>query len=540
MKLNTTLDGNSSTPDQAQDTANVYRKDYTSSIKIIFAFTIFFFLIGYVFHQSQIIGGSTYDEALDRVGVRDQLSVVSRWIAGDRTAHYSQTSYNVAYYGILIVLPAYIIERYAEVQGVENPSSVYSYALHLAAFTSYCLSIIFTYLILLNITRRRITALTGAGLLAVYPLWLGHAFFNYKDVPIAAFFLMALYATIGLLQAGQQRRRILGFAGLLALATVLIAGMKVAALGLILPSWLAALYVLVRRRHFGTLLALCAVPMIGVFAVTPIAWSDPIHYMLAAVEHMANHPWLGCTLTAGECMDPHEANWSAAHYILIWAVAQTPVLIAVGAIPGLFVALRSGLVGLTVFASAAFPLIVIIANNSTLYSGLRHLSFEIPMAFILAMIFLNKVGRRYRYSTFGTLVAIQTALFVWDDVALFPYNYVYFNIPARQVVDGSLFETDYWGFSLKEATKLPVVDSPNTVIVANPRHLFQPFLPEEAMRLTVGDIEKLPGGTQAVLISYPRKLTIPASCSDAEHVVRQLPLGGKPLRLSYATRCPAE
>lgn len=499
-------------------------------------------ILASIFHQAQSIGGATWDEASNHARIKAQLDLAKRWISGDSNAHFSQLpGHTTAHYGIVSVFPAYLAEKLAKSYKLANPRGVYTYFLHATAFACYLLTLIFTYLILIRVPVRQSTALIGTGLLAIFPLWIGFSFFDFKDVPTAAFATMALYASIGLLQTDDEREKIIGFTGLLALATILIAGIKIAALLLIVPSWLAAFFVLVRRRRVGTLLSLCILSAVGIFAVTPVAWSDPTNYISASLTLMARHPWSRCTLTNGDCMSPVSADWSANRYIWAWFIAQTPVLIGIGAIGGLVMAPRKGLVATTIATSAVLPLILIIVRNSTLYDGLRQLLFEVPLVFILSTMFWHDVVCRSGLFIVGIFcIVAQFGLFMWDNVALFPYNYVYYNLPTRQIADDRNFETDFWGFSLKEAAELPAVTHSSSIVIGNPKHLVAPFLPRERTIVSMEVAAKLARFTDAVLISYMRWRPMPVWCSDPEYVVRRLPLGGRPLHLSFAAHCVTE
>ena len=102
--------------------------------------------------------------------------------------------------------------------------------------------------------------------------------------------------------------------------------------------------------------------------------------------------------------------------------------------------------------------------------------FTIPLMFILATMFWYEMARQTGYRVVLAAAAALGGLFVWDNVAMFPYNYVYFNLPTRMLADDGTYLTDLWGFSLKEAARLPVVDDPNAVRIGNPLHLVTPYV----------------------------------------------------------------
>jgi hypothetical protein len=342
---------------------------------------------------------------------------------------------------------------------------------------------------------------------------------------------------VGLLQSEDAPRALRRFAALLAVATIMLAGLKIPAIVLVVPSWVAAAIVLIRRRQFGVALALAAATAAGAALVTPIAWSDPVNFIITSIEVMSRHAWNGCTLSAGTLMCTHAPDWSAARYLATWYMAQVPIVIGVGALLAIATAPWRGRVQLLVAASLVLPLLLIAARNSTLYDGLRHVLFTIPLMFILATMFWYEMARQTGYRVVLAAAGALGGLFVWDNIAMFPYNYVYFNLPTRMLADDGTFLTDLWGFSLKEAARLPVVDDPNAALIGNPLHLVTPYLAHpHPIMLWPGNVGDLPRPSEAVVVSYVRDLAVPDWCRDPQFVTRRLPMG-RTLRMSFAAKC---
>lgn len=509
------------------------------SFATIVGFLAGFAILSIVFFKSQAIGGEAWDELADLTGTQQQLDVASRWLQGDASAHFSEVESNWAYYGIAATLPAHLAKLYARHVGFADERSVGRYALHATAFACYLLTLLLTYLILVQITGKKIVAGTGAALLALYPLWLGQSFFNHKDVPTAAFAELAVYGAINLVKARGERSLVMKHAIFLGIATVLIAGLKIAALVLIVPSWVAAIFVLLRWRFFVLLPVVGLLVALGIVAITPVAWSDPINFATTAVEQMAHHIWNGCTLTAGFCIGTRTPEWSTWQYLLAWFMAQLPVLIGIGALAGTVLASWRGPAAGIVAASVVLPLALIVGRNAILYDGLRHVSFAIPLIFILGTMFWSEIAERAGANRMASAFAVALGgLFIWDNHALFPYNYAYFNLPTRQNANQYNYVSDYWGFSLKEAAALPTATrSTAKFVLGYPDHLVQPFVAGDRITVDLGRANELPHGTETLVVAYVRFRAVPPWCSTPEYVTRQLPLGGWPLHLSYAAHC---
>lgn len=459
-------------------------------------------------------------------------------LQGDPSAHFSQVRSNYAFYGIIAVLPAYLAERWAAAGGSANSMAVYTYVLHATAFLCYLLTIVLTYRILHRTTGDRIVAVIGSWLLALYPLWLGYAFFNHKDLPTAFTVLFALYAAILVLQSGDNQKALRRAGWLLVLASILAAGLKIAALVLIIPAWAATLLHLARRREFAFVAKICAASVLGIYVITPVAWTDPFNFATQSLLLMSRHSWNGCTVTAGACVQPHSPAWSAWTYMSQLYLAQLPLFIAVGAVLGVLSAPFRNAAQMTIAASLLLPLILISARNSTIYDGLRQLLFTVPLIFVLAALFWHDVTRGARGHGAATIAVLLGAFFVWDNVRMFPYNYISYNLISRQMANSSNFETDFWGFSLREAAQLPVVRESTLPVVGNPSHLIAPYVQPPGRPFQGAEtIRTLGTGNDAILVSYTRYTPVPAGCSDVQYVARQLPAGGRVLLLSFAARC---
>lgn len=491
-----------------------------------------------VFALSQRIGGRGWDEDFDYLGISQQLDVVLRFLGGDAGANFREISRDYAYYGIIAVWPAYAAERLANYYGVVDTFPFYTLGLHTVTFACYLLTLLTTYCILLRATGSRAAARIGTGLLALYPLWLGFSFFDHKDIPTAFAFTLALYGGVGLLQSGDEPRARRFFTLVLALATVFIAGLKIPAMVLVVPSWIAAFYVFARGRHFKAALGLVAVTLVGVALVTPVAWSDPFNFVIESFKLMSRHAWDGCTLVAGTKMCTHADDWSALSYMVTWYVAQVPFVIGLGAGLAILVAPWRGRVQVLFAVSVILPLILISFRNSTLYDGLRHLLFTMPAMFILASLFWFDIWRQTRTVAIPVVAAVLAALFVWDNVALFPYNYVYFNLPTRMFANERNNFTDLWGFSIKEAARLPVVNDPSLPVVGYPKHLVEPYLLEtHPMLIWPREMDKkLPKGSEYIIVSYERWASVPDGCSETQFITRRLPMGQE-MKMSFAARC---
>lgn len=459
-----------------------------------------------VFLLAQNQGGRTWDETIHVKGLAQQAELIGGWLQGNFSKNYIYLVGDQKYYGVAPVFVTYLVlEILKWVSPASDGDAVQAWTLHATGFVYGIGAVLATYGILRRLAENHQTAMVGAALLVTYPLWLGYLFFDYKDLATAFFFVLAVLASIALATGLRSNAR--RWAWILGLATIGAADTKLAALALIVPAWLVAVWYY-GRVFPRTFVIVCLATAAGIYVTSLPGWLDPFGFALSSVEYMAHHAWGGCALTNGTCTGTHTAEWSAWQYALTWFWSQLPLTVLIGIVPAIGAALFRG-VGHRIFAfSLVWPLAAIAIGNSTLYDGLRHLLFALPLAFALVVLLADQLIARWQTTRIPlTALAVgMLALSVVDDVRLFPFNYTYFNLLARQWADERWFETDYWGFSLKEAAEIasPLIPG-NAVVAAEPAFLVQPFLPQGVQAVGFGEIPaRVPQGTSYFRIYYTR------------------------------------
>src|SRR5215510_3234000 len=111
---------------------------------------------------------------------------------------------------------------------------------------------------------------------------------------------------------------------------------------------------------------------------------------------------------------------------------------------------------LIVWAATALPIATIIIQRSTLYDGIRHVLFLIPMlAMVASFGFLHLVPlvRRFPVTT-AALVGAYLAHTVLTFVLLHPLQYAAFNVFAGGVSGAyGRFDLDYWSLAVLPALR---------------------------------------------------------------------------------------
>ena len=318
------------------------------------------------------------------------------------------------------------------------------------------------------LAARVMTPLSGAAvmvLLLLSPRYVGHAMNNPKDIPFAAFCMVALLA-FSLLR---DEFPFLSWttAVVVGLALALPLNVRPGAL-LYLGYFGASVFGLaVRARAWsprqlipvaGRMIAAGVVMLVAGCAFWPWALQNPLVRPFLALRGVAAFPWNGTTLFNGQSILATQLPWS---YLPTWMVITTPPVVLVGialSIAAVTAEARhrrlwtAGLWGV-----AACPVLLAIVMRATLYDGWRHLLFIYPPMVILAVagwrFVLNEARvKAMRVVSVALVVAgcLEPLQFI---VRNHPNEVVYFNA----IVGGprgawGRFELDYWGNSVLQAT----------------------------------------------------------------------------------------
>lgn len=112
---------------------------------------------------------------------------------------------------------------------------------------------------------------------------------------------------------------------------------------------------------------------------------------------------------------------------------------------------------LIIWVAAMAPVVLLILEDATLYDGIRHILFVIPMLALLAGGALIRFGpllTGYRVAVAGTAAALYIAALIADFVRLHPLEYVAMNSLVGGVPGAyGRFDLDYWSIAGTEALR---------------------------------------------------------------------------------------
>lgn len=500
-----------------------------------------------LFAGAQYLGGETFDERIHLIQSIEFWELIRNILGGERDLDFRTLAIDMEFYGIVPIVPYFFAEIVNAALGLSGGTSVevLSIFIHFSAFFAGLATCALVGLCVFKLTRSRIASVCAGTFLLIYPVWLGHSFFNFKDMTLALYYTLATYGVL-VCAANKQEKFARGIA-ILAFASIAAAGVKLAALPLLVVHWAAvtalAAYPKFHKKNALAIVVAGAAVLMGTYVITPPAWLEPVAFVIEALEFMAAHPWSACMITFGEYTCPNSEEWSTLGYLTAWLSVRLPLaIIFISPLAIIALLVNGGFQGRFIVLTMLFPLIAITARNSTLYDGIRHTLFLFPALMIIVFTAIWYVRDRARPIFVGAFASLTAtfALFVADNVALYPHNYVYFNLLGRQIAAPEAFDLDYWGFSLKEASRrtehLDVEEL--DVWVGNPGHLVTPFMPKT---VSMVDATSIPAGEEYLMISYTRTMTRPpANCTRLASISRQLPFAAGPMELAFVARCTAD
>jgi hypothetical protein len=354
---------------------------------------------------------------------------------------------------------------------------------HLATFLVFWVGVVFMCLL-----GRRIFGTWKAGLLAVLLLVLSprifaHGFYNSKDIPFMALFIVGAYTLLLVLERpGPGRAAVHGLVSAL-LVTVRVPGVFLAglSLGLMLHTCLRLPPATNRKSAAGTL-GIYVLSAAGLtVALWPTLWSSPFHNFVRVLEGMRNFPWEAPVLYLGERVWSTELPW---HYIPVWMGLTNPVVVMPAFFAGTAAVLlrradlcrRSRYAGVILAVWALVPVAYSMLSRSVLYDAWRHAFFVYPAVVLLAVCGFRWIWRlagrmgpgRIRIAVRTAFVAAvalslgETAGFM---AAAHPHQNVYFNslVGGIRGARGE-FELDYWGLGYRQALEKVLDSDPSPAV----------------------------------------------------------------------------
>ncbi len=425
-----------------------------------------------------------YGVSWDEPTSRNRGVVAARYVLGDGPLLTDSDRY----YGVSFEAPLLLAER---LLGLADSRAVYLLR-HLLTHLFFLTGGFFCWLLAHRLCADRRLALFALLLYLLHPRLYGHSFFNTVDVPFLAMFLIALW----LMERAFRRDTAAAFAlcgagvGVLIDLRIMGVALFAAVPGLRALDLLQARGPAGRRRALVTGAVFVLAAAGTRYAVAPWLWSDPLA-VVDAFKTLAWHPYLGATLFQGEIV-----RWPniPPHYLPTWMAITTPPAALLLALAGAAAVVRRGAArprdvlrntGLRfewlLLACLTLPPAAVVALNSNVYSGWRHMYFLYAPLCPLAARGLHGLlaAARRPWARRGAWVLAAAALagMAVDVARLHPHQAAYFNFLVDRWTPESLrarYVMSYQGTELREGLEYLLARYPGETLYvdANERLLW--------------------------------------------------------------------
>jgi hypothetical protein len=414
-------------------------------------------------------------------------------------------TYQDRYYGTAFELLLILLEKPFN---FDDPRELFLFR-HLATFFLFWISAIFFFLLCRDRFGDWKMGLLGSTFLFLSPRIFAHSFFNSKDLAFLSLFIMCIYGLVKYL----QRKSLLRAAFHAFLCAFLIA---TRILGIII-FFFTVFFVVTdlltakeqgRGKALVSFLLYISLTVFFTILFWPILWIAPVSQFTTAFQQMSRFNFWSTVLYMGEYVKAKSLPW---HYVPVWILVTTPVLYIVFFIVGLFALMKDLFTAPIRFYKARrddliwvlwffIPIISIIALESVLYDGWRHLFFVYPAFLMIALVGVKLLFESIKKRSHGAAYKVASGLCTATILASLagtaflmvkyhPYQNVYFNFLTGDMKNAKdKFDMDYWGISHRQALEYILDNDTDRVIKvssANPPGSvnFLVISPEDRSRL---------------------------------------------------------
>lgn len=352
-------------------------------------------------------------------------------------------------------------------------------------------------------------------ILALFPRFWAHGFFNPKDIPFAAMFTLGTLMGAFLVDFYLKRKewelkvglnKVTLYSLLYGILVGLVTGTRIG--GLFLLCFIVLAHCLTRLNlrqilrdipRYWLFYLIVGIAWAGTTTlIHPASWSNPIGWFLETLSYTSNHTWPGVNLFAGVEIKPSENPW---YYLPLWIFLANPLIWLISFVIGLvfmavnyriFTNLQRACVVLVVLQVSFSPLLAILLS-ANIYTAMRQFLFIIPgvaviSAASLCWIYQKLWGQTAKLFAIALFMVLISPI-LFDTITLHPHQYLYFSRASGGLSHArGRFDTDYWGLTLREGTEWVNENAePNsTLAIGGPTYIGQMFARSD---LKVLDIE---------------------------------------------------
>ncbi len=467
---------------------------------IILAFVIYLILGISVYRDY----GISSDEPTERVSTLVNVKYILNFFDIDKAAEpeaLELKDYKDKYYGTFLQMPTMICEI-----GSDDLKDAF-YGRHLYTFGLCLMGYVAFFFLCKTLLKSNLPALLGTAMLALYPRFFAEQFYNIKDMVFLSTFIIAMLATVKLIESKFRWNWILCFSVAAAISTnVRIVGaiFLILILGYLLVDFICGK---VWPDNYETQCknpVLCAIALVLLFLtvfvlILPITWENPIQGIFDVFAKFSNYDdWDSTIVFMGKVIRKEELPW---YYVPVWMLISLPIwyllLFAVAMTVAICICIKKiknkDKLILELFSKYKYviwcislivgPWLGIVVMHSTLYNGWRHCYFLLPPLVLLIVIgvdYLFRVKRKYFMALLPVMLVGAILQFTWI-VRNHPYEMVYFNSVGKYFA--ASYDRDYWHLSALQAVRYILKnEEENKVSIKTPGNDYYRYLLTEEER----------------------------------------------------------
>ena len=363
------------------------------------------------------------------------------------------------FYGIAFEAPLLFVER---AFGRDNRDIHLSH--HLITHLFFLAGGLFAYLLAYRLFGARLLAVAAMLLFLLHPRLYAHSFFNPKDIPFLAMFMITLF----LMHRAFKRDNVSAFV-LLGVGVGLLVNLRI--MGVVLLATVPALRALdfalasgwaKRKRVLLTSGGFALASALTIYALLPYLWENPLRRAGEWWTTLSNHPTIASELFRGT---PYWSVEFPIEYLPVWfSITSPPFALALGFAGAAFVlvmaaksirrALRNGRLRFALLLAGCFaaPIPLVILLDANVYHGWRHLYFLWAPFSLLAAFGLHALasalrrGAAWRAAVYGAAGAGLAATAI-AMALIHPYQQVSFNFFTDRMTPERLreqYRLNYW------------------------------------------------------------------------------------------------
>ncbi len=441
-----------------------------------------------VFLLVSLVVGDDYFQPADIAPQRTIGMAALDYLAGDGERAFDQLIYaHDRYYGAVAEVPLVLVER---IPALGDPGALRLSRL-LLPHLFFIAGGVFCYLLTWRLFTNRALALLAMALFLLHPRIYAHSFFNPRDIPFLAMFMIALYLTHRALRRDTLAAFLLcgAVVGLLVNLRVMGVVLFAAVLALRGLALLTASRDPERKRVLLTGGAFALTAVLAYYASLPALWTDPVGQAAELTRTLSSHPLPRHNLFQGQLL--YSLDGPPFDYVPVWVgITTPPATLLLALIGGLALVwrgirrprdvprngpLRFGLLLLSLPIVTAVA-VVVLENNIS--QGWRHLFFLYAPLLLLAAFGLHWLGasprgRWMRTGAYALAVAAMTVTAV-SMIRIHPHQNNYFTLfvdrtsPERL---NSLYAMDYPRVAGRDLLRDIIRDHPSGNLFLSFNHL---------------------------------------------------------------------